>query len=303
MATKVSLGASAKKRQLIKFIVGIVVLAIAISSLGAFWYIRQSSRVKEARRQCEEQVAQVSKARKSYEKLVNNQLLINLSHQDNDDSKKLSEMLEEKSPSIVACNANSIEDLGSRNAEALAALQWYSNKSTDIRALAVSLVKEMNDKQDQNKDNSQEEQKKEDSNKINKQDSKKPDKQTKTNKNKPNKRKTKQEEQKSKTKQTHKQENKGKNTKKDKTDKSNQQGDKKDKKKDGEDPDKKDGEKPAGPKKNVEDPDKKNGEKPAGPKKNVEDPDKKNGEKPAGPKKNVEKPADPPAPPADQNKN
>lgn len=209
MATKVSLGASAKKRQLIKFIVGIVVLAIAISSLGAFWYIRQSSRVKEARRQCEEQVAQVSKARKSYEKLVNNQLLINLSHQDNDDSKKLSEMLEEKSPSIVACNANSIEDLGSRNAEALAALQWYSNKSTDIRALAVSLVKEMNDKQDQNKDNSQEEQKKEDSNKINKQDSKKPDKQTKTNKNKPNKRKTKQEEQKSKTKQTHKQENKG----------------------------------------------------------------------------------------------
>lgn len=209
MATKVSLGASAKKRQLIKFIVGIVVLAIAISSLGAFWYIRQSSRVKEARRQCEEQVAQVSKARKSYEKLVNNQLLINLSHQDNDDSKKLSEMLEEKSPSIVACNANSIEDLGSRNAEALAALQWYSNKSTDIRALAVSLVKEMNDKQDQNKDNSQEEQKKEDSNKSNKQDSKKPDKQTKTNKNKPNKRKTKQEEQKSKTKQTHKQENKG----------------------------------------------------------------------------------------------
>ena len=194
MATKVSLGASAKKRQLIKFIVGIVVLAIAISSLGAFWYIRQSSRVKEARRQCEEQVAQVSKARKSYEKLVNNQLLINLSHQDNDDSKKLSEMLEEKSPSIVACNANSIEDLGSRNAEALAALQWYSNKSTDIRALAVSLVKEMNDKQDQNKDNSQEEQKKEDSNKSNKQDSKKPDKQTKTNKNKPNKRKTKQEE-------------------------------------------------------------------------------------------------------------
>ena len=209
MATKVSLGASAKKRQLIKFIVGIVVLAIAISSLGAFWYIRQSSRVKEARRQCEEQVAQVSKARKSYEKLVNNQLLINLSHQDNDDSKKLSEMLEEKSPSIVACNANSIEDLGSRNAEALAALQWYSNKSTDIRALAVSLVKEMNDKQDQNKDNSQEEQKKEDSNKSNKQDSKKPNKQTKTNKNKPNKRKTKQEEQKSKTKQTHKQENKG----------------------------------------------------------------------------------------------
>ena len=209
MATKVSLGASAKKRQLIKFIVGIVVLAIAISSLGAFWYIRQSSRVKEARRQCEEQVAQVSKARKSYEKLVNNQLLINLSHQDNDDSKKLSEMLEEKSPSIVACNANSIEDLGSRNAEALAALQWYSNKSTDIRALAVSLVKEMNDKQDQNKDNSQEEQKKEDSSKSNKQDSKKPDKQTKTNKNKPNKRKTKQEEQKSKTKQTHKQENKG----------------------------------------------------------------------------------------------
>lgn len=210
MATKVSLGASAKKRQLIKFIVGIVVLAIAISSLGAFWYIRQSSRVKEARRQCEEQVAQVSKARKSYEKLVNNQLLINLSHQDNDDSKKLSEMLEEKSPSIVACNANSIEDLGSLNAEALAALQWYSNKSTDIRALAVSLVKEMNDKQDQNKDNSQEEQKKEDSNKSNKQDSKKPDKQTKTNKNKPNKRKTKQEEQKSKTKQTPKQENKGK---------------------------------------------------------------------------------------------
>lgn len=218
MATKVSLGASAKKRQLIKFIVGIVVLAIAISSLGAFWYIRQSSRVKEARRQCEEQVAQVSKARKSYEKLVNNQLLINLSHQDNDDSKKLSEMLEEKSPSIVACNANSIEDLGSRNAEALAALQWYSNKSTDIRALAVSLVKEMNDKQDQNKDNSQEEQKKEDSNKSNKQDSKKPDKQTKTNKNKPNKRKTKQEEQKSKTKQTHKQENKGKKTKDNKKD-------------------------------------------------------------------------------------
>lgn len=209
MATKVSLGASAKKRQLIKFIVGIVVLAIAISSLGAFWYIRQSSRVKEARRQCEEQVSQLSKARKSYEKLVNNQLLINLSHQDNDDSKKLSEMLEEKSPDIVACNANSIEDLGSRNAEALAALQWYSNKSTDIRSLAVSLVKEMNDKQDQNKDNSQEEQKKEDSNKSNKQDSKKPDKQTKTNKNKPNKRKTKQEEQKSKTKQTHKQENKG----------------------------------------------------------------------------------------------
>ena len=272
MATKVSLGASAKKRQLIKFIVGIVVLAIAISSLGAFWYIRQSSRVKEARRQCEEQVAQVSKARKSYEKLVNNQLLINLSHQDNDDSKKLSEMLEEKSPSIVACNANSIEDLGSRNAEALAALQWYSNKSTDIRALAVSLVKEMNDKQDQNKDNSQEEQKKEDSNKSNKQDSKKPDKQTKTNKNKPNKRKTKQEEQKSKTKQTPKQENKGKKTKKDK-------------KKDGENPDKK------------------NGEKPAGPKKNEEDPDKKNGEKPAGPKKNVENPADPPVPPADQKKN
>lgn len=296
MATKVSLGASAKKRQLIKFIVGIVVLAIAISSLGAFWYIRQSSRVKEARRQCEEQVAQVSKARKSYEKLVNNQLLINLSHQDNDDSKKLSEMLEEKSPSIVACNANSIEDLGSRNAEALAALQWYSNKSTDIRALAVSLVKEMNDKQDQNKDNSQEEQKKEDSNKSNKQDSKKPDKQTKTNKNKPNKRKT---------KQTPKQENKGKNTKKEKTDKSNQQGDKKDKKKDGEDPagPKKNEENPADSKKDGENPDKKDGEKPAGPKKNRENPDKKNGEKPAGPKKNGEKPADPPAPPADQKKN
>ena len=52
-----------KQKKLIILIVGIVVLALALSALGAFWYVKQSERTKAARKQCEVKVAQVMKAK------------------------------------------------------------------------------------------------------------------------------------------------------------------------------------------------------------------------------------------------
>ena len=151
-----------KKKKLIILIVGIVVLALALSALGAFWYVKQTERTKAARKQCEVKVAQVMKAKKTWDALVKNRILIKLSKDKSENGKKLAEIIKEKTPEAVSCTANSPEELGSQSAEALAASEWYAVKAKEIRALAIELVDSVDTKaEDKDKKEEKKEEKKE----------------------------------------------------------------------------------------------------------------------------------------------
>lgn len=152
MPTKVLLGENVKKKKLIALISCIVVLALALTGLGSYWYFKQSEETNEARKQCQEEVAKISKPNKTWKKLVGNSFLVTLAQQDSENSKKLASLLAEKAPEPITCNANSAEELGKQSAQAIAASQWYKDESTKIRSLAVSLVNEMKEKQDKDKD-------------------------------------------------------------------------------------------------------------------------------------------------------
>lgn len=151
MPTKVLLGENVKKKKLIALISCIVVLALALTGLGSYWYFKQSEETNEARKQCQEEVAKISKPNKTWKKLVGNSFLVTLAQQDSENSKKLASLLAEKAPEPITCNANSAEELGKQSAQAIAASQWYKDESTKIRSLAVSLVNEMKEKQDKDK--------------------------------------------------------------------------------------------------------------------------------------------------------
>ena len=151
-----------KQKKLIILIVGIVVLALALSALGAFWYVKQSERTKAARKQCEVKVAQVMKAKKTWDTLVENRILIKLSEDKSENGKKLAKIIKEKTPDAVSCTANSPEELGSQSAEALAASEWYAVKAKEIRALAVELLNSADTKaEDKDKKEEKKEEKKE----------------------------------------------------------------------------------------------------------------------------------------------
>ena len=151
-----------KKKKLIILIVGIVVLALALSALGAFWYVKQTERTKAARKQCEVKVAQVMKAKKTWDTLVKNRILIKLSEDKSENGKKLAKIIKETTPEVVSCTANSPEELGSQSAEALAASEWYAVKAKEIRALAVELLNSADTKaEDKDKKEEKKEEKKE----------------------------------------------------------------------------------------------------------------------------------------------
>ena len=151
-----------KKKKLIILIVGIVVLALALSALGAFWYVKQTERTKAARKQCEVKVAQVMKAKKTWDALVKNRILIKLSEDKSENGKKLAKIIKETTPEVVSCTANSPEELGSQSAEALAASEWYAVKAKEIRALAVELLNSADTKaEDKDKKEEKKEEKKE----------------------------------------------------------------------------------------------------------------------------------------------
>lgn len=152
MPTKVLLGENVKKKKLIALISCIVVLALALTGLGSYWYFKQSEETNEARKQCQEEVAKISKPSKTWKKLVGNSSLVTLAQQDSENSKKLASLLAEKAPETITCNANSAEELGKQSAQAIAASQWYKDEATKIRSIAVSLIHEMNEKQDKDKD-------------------------------------------------------------------------------------------------------------------------------------------------------
>ena len=152
-----------KQKKLIILIVGIVVLALALSALGAFWYVKQSERTKAARKQCEVKVAQVMKAKKTWDTLVENRILIKLSEDKSENGKKLAKIIKEKTPDAVSCTANSPEELGSQSAEALAASEWYAVKAKEIRSLAVELLNSVDTKSD---DKDKKEEKKEEKKEI-----------------------------------------------------------------------------------------------------------------------------------------
>ena len=114
------------KKQLIILITGIVVLALVLSGIGVFWYIKQQDRTKAARRQCEIKVSQIMKSSKMWDALKSNSYVQSLANSSEPDAVELKKLLEEKEPEKVSCNANSPEELGSKGAQALAAGEWLS---------------------------------------------------------------------------------------------------------------------------------------------------------------------------------
>lgn len=118
-----------QKKKLIILIAGIVVLALALGTVGTLWYMKQTERTKAARRQCEIKVAQVSKANAVWKSLVHNSVITDLTKGDSDNAKELAKIMSEKVPDAVSCTANSPEELGSQSAEALAASEWYAVKA------------------------------------------------------------------------------------------------------------------------------------------------------------------------------
>lgn len=140
-----------QKKKLIILIAGIVVLALALGTVGTLWYMKQTERTKAARRQCEIKVAQVSKANAVWKSLVHNSVITDLTKGDSDNAKELAKIMSEKVPDAVSCTANSPEELGSQSAEALAASEWYAVKAKKVRELAVTLIDE-NSKKDKDKD-------------------------------------------------------------------------------------------------------------------------------------------------------
>lgn len=152
-----------QKKKLIILIAGIVVLALALGTVGTLWYMKQTERTKAARRQCEIKVAQVSKANAVWKSLVHNSVITDLTKGYSDNAKELAKIMSEKVPDAVSCTANSPEELGSQSAEALAASEWYAVKAKKVRELAVTLIDE-NNKKDKDKDKQDEETKKQEIN-------------------------------------------------------------------------------------------------------------------------------------------
>lgn len=149
-----------RKRKLIVLVVGIVVLALALTTLGTFWYIKQTERTKAARKQCEIKVAQVMQANNLWKQLIANKVILGLTKDNSSDAKKLARVISEKVPDYVACTANSPEELGSQSAQALASYDWYLNRAEKVRTLSVALLNKKKDKdKDNNKDTSKEEEK------------------------------------------------------------------------------------------------------------------------------------------------
>lgn len=156
-----------QKKKLIILIAGIVVLALALGTVGTLWYMKQTERTKAARKQCEIKVAQVSKANAVWKSLVHNSVITDLTKGDSDNAKELAKIMSEKVPDAVSCTANSPEELGSQSAEALAASEWYAVKAKRVRELAVTLIDENNKKdkdKDKDKDKQDEETKKQEIN-------------------------------------------------------------------------------------------------------------------------------------------
>ena len=149
-----------RKRKLIVLVVGIVVLALALTTLGTFWYIKQTERTKAARKQCEIKVAQVMQANNLWKQLIANKVILGLTKDNSSDAKKLARIISEKVPDYVACTASSPEELGSQSAQALASYDWYLNRAEKVRTLSVALLNKNKDKdKGTNKDTSKEEEK------------------------------------------------------------------------------------------------------------------------------------------------
>lgn len=99
-----------------------------------------NARVKEARKACEVQVAQVTKANKSWNKLIKNSLLVSFAKEDSENGKLLNKLMKLRIPETVVCNANSPEALGAQNAQAIAAAQWYSDNAQRIRSITSIMI-------------------------------------------------------------------------------------------------------------------------------------------------------------------
>lgn len=130
-----------KKTKLTIIIAGIVAIALVLTAVGAFWFIKQNSRVVAARKQCEIKVAQLTKASNTWKSLATNSLLVKLAKTDSKQGRELKKTLKEKVPDAVYCTSNSPEELGSKSAEALASSAWYTTEAQKVRKLALALLK------------------------------------------------------------------------------------------------------------------------------------------------------------------
>ena len=128
------------KKKMIVLITGVVVLALVLCIGAICWNVQHSARVKEARKACEVQVAQVTKANKSWNKLIKNSLLVSFAKEDSENGKLLNKLMKLRIPETVVCNANSPEALGAQNAQAIAAAQWYSDNAQRIRSITSIMI-------------------------------------------------------------------------------------------------------------------------------------------------------------------
>ncbi|EPI47898.1 hypothetical protein HMPREF1583_00323 [Gardnerella vaginalis JCP8151B] len=128
------------KKKMIVLITGVVVLALVLCIGTICWSVQHNARVKEARKACEVQVAQVAKANKSWNKLIKNSLLVSFAKEDSENGKLLNKLMKLRIPETVVCNANSPEALGAQNAQAIAAAQWYSDNAQRIRSITSIMI-------------------------------------------------------------------------------------------------------------------------------------------------------------------
>ena len=128
------------KKKMIVLITGFVVLALVLCIGAICWSVQHNARVKEARKTCEVQVAQVTKANKSWNKLIKNSLLVSFAKEDSENGKLLNKLMKLRIPETVVCNANSPEALGAQNAQAIAAAQWYSDNAQRIRSITSIMI-------------------------------------------------------------------------------------------------------------------------------------------------------------------
>lgn len=146
------------KKKMIVLITGVVVLALVLCIGAIFWSVQHNARVKEARKACEVQVAQVTKANKSWNKLIKNSLLVSFAKEDSENGKLLNKLMKLRIPETVVCNANSPEALGAQNAQAIAAAQWYSDNAQRIRSItSIMIDKAAGDESTQEDKNKEEE--------------------------------------------------------------------------------------------------------------------------------------------------
>lgn len=127
------------KKKMIVLITGFVVLALVLCIGALCWSVQHNARV-EARKACEVQVAQVTKANKSWNKLIKNSLLVSFAKEDSENGKLLNKLMKLRIPETVVCNANSPEALGAQNAQAVAAAQWYSDNAQRIRSITSIMI-------------------------------------------------------------------------------------------------------------------------------------------------------------------